>query len=140
MAPSIHDWRRLQAIGSQLCHGGTRHLCCLPEVIVCWPALLSNVASLYRARRAPKRSTAPLVEVLDLSNSSCGAERQPVSRLVRRATAYVCQDFTCKAPTTDPVKLRSLLEESRTYGGASWGVPVEEVPLGSLMGATRARS
>ena len=60
--------------------------------------------------------------------------------MARRATAYVCQDFTCKAPTTDPIKLRSLLEESRTYGGASWGVPVDEVPLGKLMRATRTAS
>jgi hypothetical protein len=57
--------------------------------------------------------------------------------MARRATAYVCQDFTCKAPTSDPVKLRSLLEESRTYGGASWGVPVDDVPLSNLMPASR---
>ena len=49
-----------------------------------------------------------------------------------RATAYVCQDFTCKAPTADLRQLRQMLEESRTYGGASWGVAVEEVPLSSL--------
>jgi len=29
-----------------------------------------------------------------------------------RATAYVCQDFTCKAPVTDPVALRTLIAEA----------------------------
>ena len=27
--------------------------------------------------------------------------------------AYVCQNFTCKAPTTDPQKLKSSLAESQ---------------------------
>ena len=54
-----------------------------------------------------------------------------------RATAYVCQDFTCKAPTAEPSKLRALLEESRTFGGASWGVAVEAVPLNNLKRPSR---
>ena len=33
------------------------------------------------------------------------------------ATAYVCQDFTCKAPTTDPKKLKASLESSQQTGG-----------------------
>jgi hypothetical protein len=27
-------------------------------------------------------------------------------------TAFVCQDYACKAPTTDPLKLLSLLREA----------------------------
>ena len=29
------------------------------------------------------------------------------------ATAFVCQNFTCKAPTRDPAKLRAALAEGR---------------------------
>ncbi len=29
-----------------------------------------------------------------------------------KAAAYVCRDFTCQLPTTDPAKLRELLEEA----------------------------
>jgi uncharacterized protein YyaL (SSP411 family) len=29
-----------------------------------------------------------------------------------KAAAYVCRDFTCQLPTTDPAKLRTLLEEA----------------------------
>ncbi|PRW45152.1 spermatogenesis-associated 20 [Chlorella sorokiniana] len=32
------------------------------------------------------------------------------------ATAYVCQDFTCKAPTSDPAKVAQLLAEPRGSG------------------------
>ena len=34
------------------------------------------------------------------------------------ATAFVCQNFTCKAPTTDPAKVRQLLAEPRAGRGA----------------------
>jgi len=29
-----------------------------------------------------------------------------------KAAAYVCRDFTCQLPTTDPAKLAALLEEA----------------------------
>jgi uncharacterized protein YyaL (SSP411 family) len=29
-----------------------------------------------------------------------------------KAAAYVCRDFTCQLPTTDPAKLSELLEEA----------------------------
>ena len=29
-----------------------------------------------------------------------------------KAAAYVCRDFTCQLPTTDPTKLKELLEEA----------------------------
>lgn len=30
------------------------------------------------------------------------------------ATAFVCQNFTCKAPTTDPQNLKAALVEARS--------------------------
>jgi uncharacterized protein YyaL (SSP411 family) len=39
-----------------------------------------------------------------------------------RATAYVCQDFTCQSPVTDPVALRALIADAaaprRIFGAA----------------------
>jgi uncharacterized protein YyaL (SSP411 family) len=33
------------------------------------------------------------------------------------ATAFICQNFTCKAPTTDPGKVKEVLGEVRRFGG-----------------------
>jgi uncharacterized protein YyaL (SSP411 family) len=30
-----------------------------------------------------------------------------------KAAAYVCEDFVCKLPTTDPAKLRELLQDPK---------------------------
>ena len=68
------------------------------------------------------------------------SEISTVCRVRCRATAYVCQDCTCRAPTAEPRKLRALLEESRTYGGASWGIAVQEVSLDSLKRSSRTSS
>ena len=51
----------------------------------------------------------------------------------------MCQDFTCKAPTQEPAQLRALLEETRTYGGASWGVAASTADLSKLKDAARAQ-
>jgi hypothetical protein len=48
------------------------------------------------------------------------------------ATAFVCQNFTCKAPTTDPQKLKSALAEARAAASAK---PVRgQVDIDSIMG------
>ena len=35
------------------------------------------------------------------------------------ATAFVCQNFTCKAPTSNPEKLKAALAESRSVPSAA---------------------
>ncbi len=35
---------------------------------------------------------------------------EPMSRKDGRATAYVCENFTCQAPTTDPSEAAKLLD------------------------------
>lgn len=35
------------------------------------------------------------------------------------ATAFVCQNFTCKAPTSDPEKLKAALAEARSAPSAA---------------------
>jgi hypothetical protein len=40
-------------------------------------------------------------------------------RVEGHAAAYVCRDFTCQLPTTDPVKLRELLEEAISQPGST---------------------
>jgi hypothetical protein len=51
-------------------------------------------------------------------NQAYLAERLPflgtVVRLEGKATAYLCADFTCKMPTTDPLTLHRQLKESKT--------------------------
>lgn len=58
----------------------------------------------------------PLLQVLMLIDDDAGSflcQRQPaLSSMTQRggvATAYVCQDFTCSLPVTDPQELRKLL-------------------------------
>lgn len=38
------------------------------------------------------------------------------------ATAYVCQDFTCSLPVTDPQELRRLLLDGTTETQADWAL------------------
>ena len=48
----------------------------------------------------------------------------------RPATAFVCQNFTCKAPTTSPEKLRASLKEA--HEPAKRRPLVQQVDLSSL--------
>ena len=48
----------------------------------------------------------------------------------RPATAFVCQKFTCKAPTTDPEKLRASLKEAHEV--AERRPLVQQIDLSSL--------
>ncbi len=50
----------------------------------------------------------------------------------RPATAYVCQNFTCKAPTIDPEKLKAALKEPSQPVSTSARPVTEQIDLGSL--------
>lgn len=59
------------------------------------------------------------------------------------AAAFVCSDFTCKAPTSDPAALAAaLIAPRKGSGGAGWpksgggGGPASPVDLGSLLKKT----
>jgi hypothetical protein len=49
-----------------------------------------------------------------------------------RATAFICQDFTCKAPTTEPNAVKEMLRERRSTGGAAGRVQIMPVDLGGI--------
>lgn len=58
----------------------------------------------------------PLLQVLMLVDDDADSflcQRQPALSSITQqagvATAYVCQDFTCSLPVTDPQELRRLL-------------------------------
>lgn len=55
-----------------------------------------------------------------------------------QATAFVCADFTCRAPTSDPAVLAAALEAPRRGGGGGGGgggpAPVSPIDLGALLG------
>jgi uncharacterized protein YyaL (SSP411 family) len=48
----------------------------------------------------------------------------PLLRTMRplggKATAYICEDFACKYPTSDPVKVGELLDELRLFEERSY--------------------
>ncbi len=56
--------------------------------------------------------------------------------------AFVCQNFTCQAPTSEPAKVRELLQQRRGPTGASAAgsgplkgtVRLNEVDISSLTG------
>ena len=63
--------------------------------------------------------------------SDGGSARRPAGWSPDRpATAFVCQNFTCKAPTTDPGKLRASLREA--HEPAKSRPTVQQVDLSSL--------
>jgi len=68
-------------------------------------ALWSAVAAVYLPHRVLVSSEPGVPEVLPPAR-----ERPQVDG---RATAYVCRDFTCSPPVTDPAALRPLLEATR---------------------------
>jgi hypothetical protein len=67
--------------------------------------LLAEVNSIYLPNK-----------VLQIAAAGLPAEISPLlggkTQIDGRATAYVCQNFTCSAPVTNPTELRELLESS----------------------------
>ena len=68
-------------------------------------ALWSAVAAVYLPHRVLVASEPGAREILPPAR-----ERPQVDG---HATAYVCRDFTCSPPVTDPAALRPLLEAAR---------------------------
>ena len=50
------------------------------------------------------------------------------------ATAFICQNFACRAPTTDPEKVKALLSEPGTSGmePSQASINLKHLDLGSL--------
>ena len=62
------------------------------------------------------------------------ASKQRLSVQGDEATAFICQNFACRAPTTDPDKVKALLSEPGTSGmqPSKASIRLEPVDLGSL--------
>jgi uncharacterized protein YyaL (SSP411 family) len=84
----------------------------MPQIVIAGPRERPDTQALVDAVRGNYRPTAVTV-LLD------PARRSELSRLLpwvaamtmreERATAYVCRDFACQAPTTDPGALAAQL-------------------------------
>lgn len=48
------------------------------------------------------------------SASACNPLRRHMLDVQGKARAYICQDFSCKAPTSDPAVVRQTLASSFT--------------------------
>ena len=89
-------------------------------------ALLAAVRSVYAPfsitlLRAPGTGPAPVVDLAPF------AEAQTAQ--AGAATAYVCRDHVCAAPTTDPAEAQALLDEAVTDRAAT--PPAEQRPGGA---------
>jgi uncharacterized protein YyaL (SSP411 family) len=70
-------------------------------------ALAAVVAGKFGPRRVVLAADGSVGQAWLAAHKSYLADLRPVDG---RATAYVCENFTCKAPVTDPADLRRLLE------------------------------
>lgn len=104
----------------------------LPLMLTAWQDINSKQSQVVVAGEHGAADTEALLRVVEGSfsrnrlllladngeNQAYLAERLPfletVIRLEGKATAYLCADFTCKMPTTDPVALQQRLEEEKT--------------------------
>jgi uncharacterized protein len=84
----------------------------MPQVVVAGPADRDDTRALLDAVRSRYRPTALLVRV-DPAREAALAGVLPwaasMSMREGRATAYVCREFACQAPTTDPAQLAAQL-------------------------------
>ncbi|CAL5218409.1 g85 [Coccomyxa viridis] len=92
------------------------------QVIIAGKAGAPDTEALMDAAHASfaPDKTVMLIDPTDEASTSFWREHNPEALAMaegwktdRPATAYVCQNFTCKAPTTDPQKLRASLAESQ---------------------------
>lgn len=103
----------------------------LPLMLNAWRNINSKPTQVVIAGSREKEDTKSLLRVVDTTYDrgrfvllADGAENQvylaknlpfmeTVGPLEGRATAYVCSDFTCKMPVTDPQALQDQLEEQK---------------------------
>ena len=53
----------------------------------------------------------PALHPHTLGTFTCAVHNLVLSQAAAPARAFVCQNFTCRAPTSDPAALRQLLQE-----------------------------
>lgn len=63
--------------------------------------------------------------------------------VVCRAVAYVCHNFTCKAPTSDPAKVKELLREDHPSRPNSSTAPsavprLSEIDISSIITSSKS--
>ena len=104
----------------------------LPLMLTAWQHLDTKPSQVVIAGNRGAEDTEALLRIVESTFSRSrlllladGAENQAylatrlpfletVARLEGKATAYVCSDFTCKMPVTDPKALHLQLEEQKT--------------------------
>ncbi|MBW1636353.1 MAG: thioredoxin domain-containing protein [Deltaproteobacteria bacterium] len=103
----------------------------LPMMLTAWRQVDSKPSQIVIAGERQEEGTKKMLSVVDqffdpdrillladgAENQNYLAENLPFLQTIKRmdgkATAYLCVDFTCKMPVTDPAALRRQLEEMR---------------------------
>ena len=103
----------------------------LPLMLTAWQYINAKPYQMVIAGKRGAEDTRALLRIVDgtfsglrsilladgAENQAYLAEKLPflesVAPLEGKATAYVCADFTCKMPITDPVALQLLLEKNK---------------------------
>jgi hypothetical protein len=90
------------------------------QVVVAGEKSAGDTEALLRVVEGTVKSPDILLLADGADNQAYLAERLPfintVVRLEGKATAYLCFDFTCQLPTTDPAVLQTQLEEAKIAG------------------------
>jgi len=131
----LHGMPQWNTMARQLMEsfGGTinRYPSALPLMLIAWQRIDTKAPQVVIAGVRGAPDTEAMLQVVNQSFNPLrlllladGAENQAylsqilpfmetASSLNGKATAYVCADFTCKRPVTDPVALHDLLEEQK---------------------------
>ena len=84
----------------------------MPQIVVAGPLRRDDTEALIDVVRSRYQPTAVLVRADPAQHGALTALLPWTASMPMRdgkATAYVCRDFTCQAPTTDPASLRTQL-------------------------------
>jgi hypothetical protein len=86
------------------------------QVVIAGARDSADTAALLAIAEPPYHPHRPVLLADGGVNQSFLAEKLPFLQDITprdgRATAYVCRDFSCSAPTSDPEQLRKLLTET----------------------------